>query len=258
MPLVERQPQACRADAGRRAHRRARPRLLQKPTPSSRSPATDRDPLSGTLKLALIPTVGPYLLPHIAAASSATCRGSNCCSTSTRRRRCSRSCAPGSSISASSRCRSRPRDRFAPSSTRSPSGSPCRLACARRARRGAHRGPARRNGAAARGRPLPARPGARRLQPRAGTGVPGLPRDEPRDPAADGRGRARRDVAAGACGERASREAARDEGQVLREPGPRAYDRRGMAQIEHSGAAIDAIVASIRSAMAARAEPQET
>ena len=34
---------------------------------SSSSPAPDRDPLSGTLKLALIPTVGPYLLPHIAA-----------------------------------------------------------------------------------------------------------------------------------------------------------------------------------------------
>ena len=27
---------------------------------------TERDPLSGTLKLALIPTVGPYLLPHVA------------------------------------------------------------------------------------------------------------------------------------------------------------------------------------------------
>ena len=51
-------------------------------------------------------------------------------------------------------------------------------------------GPEGRDAAAARGRPLPARPGARGLQPRRRARKAGLSRDEPRNPAADGGHRA--------------------------------------------------------------------
>ena len=67
VPLVERQPKrVALTPAGVRIVERAR-RLLQEADAIVELARTDRDPLSGTLKLALIPTVGPYLLPHIAA-----------------------------------------------------------------------------------------------------------------------------------------------------------------------------------------------
>ena len=67
VPLVERQPKRVSlTPAGARIVERAR-RLLQEADAIVELARTDRDPLSGTLKLALIPTVGPYLLPHIAA-----------------------------------------------------------------------------------------------------------------------------------------------------------------------------------------------
>jgi LysR family hydrogen peroxide-inducible transcriptional activator len=66
VPLVERQPKRVSlTPAGARIVERAR-RLLQEADAIVELARTDRDPLSGTLKLALIPTVGPYLLPHIA------------------------------------------------------------------------------------------------------------------------------------------------------------------------------------------------
>ena len=67
VPLVERQPKrVALTPAGERIVERAR-RLLQEADAIVELARTDRDPLSGTLKLASIPTVGPYLLPHIAA-----------------------------------------------------------------------------------------------------------------------------------------------------------------------------------------------
>jgi LysR family hydrogen peroxide-inducible transcriptional activator len=65
--LVERQPKRVTLTAaGQRIVERAR-RLLQEADAIVELARTDRDPLSGTLRLALIPTVGPYLLPHVVA-----------------------------------------------------------------------------------------------------------------------------------------------------------------------------------------------
>jgi len=65
VPLVERQPKRVSiTPAGEKIVERAR-RLLQEADAIVELAKTDRDPLAGTLKLALIPTVGPYLLPHV-------------------------------------------------------------------------------------------------------------------------------------------------------------------------------------------------
>jgi LysR family hydrogen peroxide-inducible transcriptional activator len=66
VPLVERQPKRVAITAtGEKIVQRARA-LLQQADAIVELARTDRDPLAGALKLALIPTVGPYLLPHIA------------------------------------------------------------------------------------------------------------------------------------------------------------------------------------------------
>ena len=65
-PLVERQPRRVSlTGTGERVVARAR-RLLQEADAIIELARADRDPLSGNLKLALIPTVGPYLLPLVA------------------------------------------------------------------------------------------------------------------------------------------------------------------------------------------------
>lgn len=65
VPLVERQPRRVALTAtGVKIVQRAR-LLLQEADAIVELAKTDRDPLAGPLKLALIPTVGPYLLPHI-------------------------------------------------------------------------------------------------------------------------------------------------------------------------------------------------
>jgi len=66
VPLVERQPKRVSlTEAGAKIVERAR-RALQEADAIVELAKTDRDPLAGALKLALIPTVGPYLLPHVA------------------------------------------------------------------------------------------------------------------------------------------------------------------------------------------------
>jgi LysR family hydrogen peroxide-inducible transcriptional activator len=66
VPLVERQPKrVALTPTGEKVVRRART-LLQEADAIVELARNDRDPLAGSLKLALIPTVGPYLLPHVA------------------------------------------------------------------------------------------------------------------------------------------------------------------------------------------------
>ena len=66
VPLVERQPKRVTlTETGAKIVERAR-RALQETDAIVELAKTDRDPLAGALKLALIPTVGPYLLPHVA------------------------------------------------------------------------------------------------------------------------------------------------------------------------------------------------
>ena len=63
--LVERQPKRVSlTETGEKIVARARV-VLQEADAIVEIARTDRDPLSGALKLALIPTVGPYLLPHV-------------------------------------------------------------------------------------------------------------------------------------------------------------------------------------------------
>ncbi len=66
VPLVERQPRRTTlTEAGTRVVERAR-RVLLEADAIVELARSDRDPLAGSLKVALIPTVGPYLLPHVA------------------------------------------------------------------------------------------------------------------------------------------------------------------------------------------------
>jgi LysR family hydrogen peroxide-inducible transcriptional activator len=63
--LVERQPKRVSlTETGEKIVARAR-HVLQEADAIVEIARTDRDPLSGALRLALIPTVGPYLLPHV-------------------------------------------------------------------------------------------------------------------------------------------------------------------------------------------------
>jgi len=63
--LFERQPKRVSlTETGEKIVQRAR-RVLQEADAIVEVAHTERDPLSGTLKLGLIPTVGPYLLPHV-------------------------------------------------------------------------------------------------------------------------------------------------------------------------------------------------
>jgi LysR family hydrogen peroxide-inducible transcriptional activator len=65
-PLVERQPKRVSLTTiGEKVVERAR-RLLQESDAIVELARSERDPLSGQLRLALIPTVGPYLLPRVA------------------------------------------------------------------------------------------------------------------------------------------------------------------------------------------------
>ena len=66
VPLVERQPRRVKlTETGEKIVERAR-RALQEADAIVEVAKTDRDPLAGHLKVALIPTVGPYLLPQVA------------------------------------------------------------------------------------------------------------------------------------------------------------------------------------------------
>jgi len=65
VPLAERQPKRVSiTPAGEKIVERAR-RVLQEADAIVELAKSDRDPLAGSLKVALIPTVGPYLLPHV-------------------------------------------------------------------------------------------------------------------------------------------------------------------------------------------------
>ena len=67
-PLVERQPRRIAlTDVGERVVARAR-RVLQDCDDIVELARAARDPLAGTLRLALIPTLGPYLLPLVTPA----------------------------------------------------------------------------------------------------------------------------------------------------------------------------------------------
>ncbi|MGH8285692.1 MAG: LysR substrate-binding domain-containing protein [Steroidobacteraceae bacterium] len=64
--LIERQPKRiCLTEAGREVVARAR-RILEASDEVVQLARTHRDPLAGKLRVALLPTIGPYLLPQLA------------------------------------------------------------------------------------------------------------------------------------------------------------------------------------------------
>src|SRR5687767_8792758 len=64
--LVERQPKRVTlTEAGEQIVARAR-RILEASDEVVTLARSHRDPLAGSLRLALLPTIGPYLLPHVA------------------------------------------------------------------------------------------------------------------------------------------------------------------------------------------------
>ena len=132
------------------------------------------------------------------AAQAAAAARAACC-TSIRPTRCWRNCIRAKSMSESWRCRCRSTASNPTSSTRSRSPSPC-PAHHRLARRSSIKVDdlRARNAAAARRRPLPARPGARHLLGHRRAREAGFPRHQPGDTAADGGGRRRHHAAAGA------------------------------------------------------------
>ena len=192
---------------------------------------TRRDPLAGQLRMALLPTIGPYLLPLVALKM--------------------RKALPRLELMLYEYQTEPMLERLhngdidlgilalpvhveglatralyeEPFVAALPAGH--RLA-------GAHahsrRGPQGRDAAAAGGRPLPARPGAGGLQPQRRAGETGFSRHQHRDLAADGRHRRRRDAVAGAGGARRlwCRQGTGD--QAVREARAEPPDRRRVAQ----------------------------
>src|SRR5579884_3803721 len=68
VPLIERQPRrVLLTEAGEQIVARAR-RILEASEEVVALARTHRDPLSGRLRLALLPTIGPYLLPRVSQA----------------------------------------------------------------------------------------------------------------------------------------------------------------------------------------------
>jgi LysR family transcriptional regulator, hydrogen peroxide-inducible genes activator len=66
--LIERSPNnICLTEAGEQIVERAR-RILEAGEEVVTLARSQRDPLSGRLRVALLPTIGPYLLPHVARA----------------------------------------------------------------------------------------------------------------------------------------------------------------------------------------------
>src|SRR6185436_20049699 len=105
-----------------------------------------------------------------------------------------------------------------------------------------------RNAAAARRRSLPARPGARHLREHRRAREAGLPRHQPRDPAADGRLGSRHHAVAGARRPRRVWQCTRRHHQAIHPAGPHAHHRRGVAQVECAAPRHPCIVQTDRGA----------
>ena len=171
---TDRDPLAGRAQAGADPHRRALPAAARRAPPEARTAPAQADAVR---------------VPDGAAAREAACRRD-------------RHGHPGAA-----RAARRTRGRAA--LRRAVHAGGARRPPARGPRAGPSRRPEGRDAAAARGRSLPARPGARGLQSHPGAGRAGLPRDQPRDAAPDGGGRAWRDADAPARGRFPGRRRAR-------------------------------------------------
>ena len=185
--LIERTPNnVSLTAAGEEIVARAR-RILEASDEVVTLARSQRDPLAGRLRVALLPTIGPYLLPHVAPVIRRSLPRLQL-------RLYEYQTAPlleklhAGELDvgilalpvelAGLESRELYREAFLVA-------LPERHALAAPGH-GAGRGPQGRDAAAARGRALPARPGARGVQPCRGARCAGLSRHEPRDAAPDG------------------------------------------------------------------------
>ena len=185
--LIERAPKrVALTAAGEEIVERAR-RILEASDEIVELARGHRDPLAGRLRLALLPTIGPYLLPNVAgeAAQAAAAPRAHAVRVSDRP-------DAGETAFGRNRCRNpgTPGAAGRPGLARALQGAVhrghARASPAGAAQQHQGRRPARRNAAAARRRPLPARPGARHLRGHRRAREAGFPRHQPRDAAADG------------------------------------------------------------------------
>ncbi len=103
--LVERHPRRIAlTEAGQQVVVRAR-RIIESGDEIVALADCKRDPLAGRLRVALLPTIGPYCCRWSRRACARSCRAWSCCCTSTRPVRCSNTCRPATSTSASWPCR---------------------------------------------------------------------------------------------------------------------------------------------------------
>ena len=189
---------SCSRPAGEALVARARRVLARRRRPRRRGASGSAIRSPATVRLGVIPTISSYLLPDLARALQRRARapdgpldrGQDRDARGRARGRHARRRASSRSRRTSATSRAS-RSRAIPSWLAAPRGH----ALARRATPVTAQELARRARAAARRRPLPARPGARRLRRRGQRGA-GLPRDEPPDAGADGRRGRRRDAAA--------------------------------------------------------------
>ena len=233
--LVERQPKNVQlTEIGRQVVQRAR-RMLEQSDEIVALARNNADPLSGRIRVALIPTVGPYLLPRVTQKI--------------------RKALPNLGLMLYEyqtepllrRLREGEFDLGIIALPTAPEGLETRIlyeedfmlavpttACSHRQNIHKNSGSERPGAIAAGGRALPARPGAGGLQPRGRAGSGGFSRHEPRDLEADGGRRARHHAAAGAGGRIAVRRTTRPGDAAVRKARAIAHHRRGVAQIQYA------------------------
>ena len=233
--LVERQPKNVQlTDVGRQVVVRAR-RMLEDGDEIVALARNNTDPLAGKLRVGLIPTIGPYLLPRVMPKLRKALPQLHLMlyeyQTESLLKRLRDGeidtgimALPGPSDGMD--FQELYREAF---TVALPIGHP--LAEKSAIKVAGSQGP---DAATPRGRPLPARSGAGGLQPHRRQGGRGFSRHEPGDPAANGRRRARHHAAAGTGGRCAVRLAEGPCGAAVRQAGADPYGRSGLAEVEHT------------------------
>ena len=231
--LIERQPRKVTlTETGAKILPLAR-RILQESDEIVSLARNEHDPLSGKLKVGFIPTIGPYLLPLVARKLRKQLPRLKLMLYEYQTQPLLEKLRAGD-IELGILALPVPldgleaRELYDEDFTLAvPNNNPLAKKSNVQARRSQ-----RRDAAAARRRPLPARPGAGRLQPHRREGERGLSRHQPGNAAADGGGRARHHVAAGARDARPVRLRPGLDGQSVHAARPFAHRRRSLAQ-EH-------------------------
>ena len=243
--LVERQPKNVQlTEVGKQVVVRAR-RMLNEGDEIVALARNNTDPFAGKLKMALIPTIGPYLLPRVMPKLRKALPNLSLMLYEYQTEALLKRLRDGEiDLGHHGAARRAGRHRVARALRGGFHRCAAEQSCARRQIDHQGAGSERAYAAAAGGRPLPARPGAGSLQPGRCPRGRGFSRDQSRDPAANGGRGSRHHLAAGTRGGVAVRLAARPHGAPIRQAGTVPHRRRGVAQVEHAHSAIAAAATS--------------